>query len=376
MKRFTVIFRFSLFISLSLMLVCVGCTSSDPTQNGIIYGGNLIGNGEQTFEIRDHQYIRRGTYVMRGWCYITNGSTLTIEAGTVIKGDKATRAALIVEPGGKLIARGTVDAPIVFTSAMPDGEQRPGDWGGIIVCGNARNNQGIMQIEGGPRTLHGGSNDADNSGVLSYLRIEYAGHPFKKDQEINGLTFGSVGSGTQVDHIQVSYSNDDAFEWFGGTVNCTHLVAYRAWDDDFDADNGYRGTCTNLLGIRHPRLADVTQSHAFECSNNGQDSPATPITAPRFEQVTIFGPADVDPNFVNTPAYINGGNLRPSNESLLGLFGAALKLDVHTQISIVGATISGYPSQLEGTPGTMEDVRFEERRQVVYPEWTKGWCKF
>ena len=98
-------------------------------------------------------------------------------------------------------------------------------------AGKAKNNQTEQQIEGGPRTKHGGADDADNSGTLSYVRIEFAGYPFQKDKEINGLTLGSVGSGTEIDHVQVSYSNDDSFEWFGGTVNCKYLVAYKGWDD-------------------------------------------------------------------------------------------------------------------------------------------------
>lgn len=177
--------RYRLKIIALTALVCLtGSSCTDDENNGqgnnIIYGENIIGNGEQTFEIKDHQYLKRGTYLMKGWCYVTYGSTLTIEAGTVIKGDKETRAALIVEPGGKLIARGTVDAPIVFTSEMPAGKRKPGDWGGLILCGYARNNEDIMQIEGGPRTMHGGPNNADNSGVLSYVRVEFAGYPFKK----------------------------------------------------------------------------------------------------------------------------------------------------------------------------------------------------
>lgn len=369
--------KFPLYVLFPFLLLAA-CTDGDTTRpdNNIVYGGNMIGNGEQTFEIRDLQTLKRGTYLLRGWCYVTNGSTLIIESGTVIQGDRETRAALIVEPGGRLIARGTADAPIVFTSSMPAGERRPGDWGGVVLCGNARNNAGIQQIEGGPRTMHGGTDDADNSGILSYVRIEFAGHPFKKNQEINGLTFGSVGSGTQVDHIQVSYSNDDAFEWFGGTVNADYLVAYHNWDDDFDADNGYRGTCRNLLGIRHPRLADVTNSHAFECSNNGTDTPAMPLTAARFEQVTLFGPADVDDAFENTTGYIDGGGLKPDNGSLLGVFGAALHLSAHTQVSFRHITVSGYPQELTGTPAQLDDAEFTPRRTPVYPSWTTGWCNF
>jgi hypothetical protein len=139
--------------------------------------------------------------------YIADGAELTIEPGTVIKGDKQTKAAIIAERGGKLIAQGTMSEPIVFTSAQPKGSRKPGDWGGVILCGRAKNNATEQQIEGGPRTKHGGTNDDDNSGVLSYVRIEFAGYPFQKDKEINGLTLGSVGRGTKIDHIQVSYSN-------------------------------------------------------------------------------------------------------------------------------------------------------------------------
>lgn len=361
--------RYRLKIIALTALVCLtGSSCTDDENNGqgnnIIYGENIIGNGEQTFEIKDHQYLKRGTYLMKGWCYVTYGSTLTIEAGTVIKGDKETRAALIVEPGGKLIARGTVDAPIVFTSEMPAGKRKPGDWGGLILCGYARNNEDIMQIEGGPRTMHGGPNNADNSGVLSYVRVEFAGYPFKKNQEINGITFGSVGNGTQIDHLQVSYANDDAFEWFGGTVHAEYLVAYHCWDDDFDIDNGYSGTCRHLLGIRHPRIADITGSHAFECSNNGTNTPATPTTAATFEDVTIYGPASGDASFVNHPDFINGGGLRPENESMLGLFGAALYMGNNTSVTFRNCRISGYPSDMEGTPASADNVVFSEREET------------
>ena len=230
--------------------------------------GTEIGNGDQEFVFKGKQTLKKGTYYLKGWIYIADGSELTIEAGSVIKGDKATKAALIAERGGKLIAKGTASAPIVFTSAQPKGQRKPGDWGGVILCGKAQNNQTEMQIEGGPRTKHGGNDNADNSGALSFVRIEFAGYPFQKDQEINGLTLGSVGSGTQLDHIQVSYSNDDSFEWFGGSVNAKYLIAYKGWDDDFDTDNGFSGTVQFGLGIRDSKIADQSQSNGSESDNN------------------------------------------------------------------------------------------------------------
>ena len=181
------------------------------TQQSRDNAGNLIpntydlGNGNQEYPFKGHVTLDASKkYLLRGWVYITDGSSITIPAGTVILGDKDTKAALIIERGGKIHATGTAQKPIVFTSEQPAGSRRPGDWGGIIICGKAKNNLNEMQIEGGPRTKHGGDDDADNSGELQYVRVEFAGYPFKTDQEINGITFGSVGSGTKIDHLQVS----------------------------------------------------------------------------------------------------------------------------------------------------------------------------
>lgn len=227
----------------------------------VLFGNN---EGAQQWEVKQNVHITKGTYLMKGWCYITDGVTVTIDPGTVIRGDKSTKAALIVERGGKLIAEGTAQEPIVMTSMMKKGLRRPGDWGGLIICGKANNNQKEQQIEGGPRTKHGGNDDNDNSGIFKYIRVEFAGFPFEKDKEINGITFGSVGKGTVVDHLQVSYSNDDSFEWFGGSVDCKHLIAYKGWDDDFDTDNGFSGNVQFCLGVRDPKIADVSQSNGFE----------------------------------------------------------------------------------------------------------------
>ena len=136
--------------------------------------GIEIGNGDQEFVFTGKQTLKKGTYLLKGWVYIGNGAQLTIEPGTIIKGDKESKAAIIAERGGKLIAQGTADSPIIFTSEQAKGSRKPGDWGGLVLCGKAKNNQNEMQIEGGPRTKHGGTDDTDNSGVLSYVRIEFA----------------------------------------------------------------------------------------------------------------------------------------------------------------------------------------------------------
>lgn len=304
--------------------------------------GTVIGDGEKEMVFKGKQTLKKGTYLLKGWIYVANGSELTIEPGTIIKGDKETQASLIVEPGGKLIAQGTKEAPIVFTSEQPQGQRKPGDWGGLIVCGNAKNNQGVQQIEGGPRTKHGGDNDADNSGVLSYVRVEFAGYPFQKDKEINGITFGSVGSATQVDHLQVSFSNDDSYEWFGGSVNAKYLVAYSGWDDDFDTDNGYSGNVQYGLVVRNPRLADTSQSNGFESDNCADGAEVSPFTTATFSNITFIGPKAYE-GFQNTSDYINGGDVFPNNGSSLGKFQAAMQIRRSSHLACFNSVAVGYP---------------------------------
>lgn len=307
-----------------------------------------LGNGEKNYAFSGNVTLDPSkVYLLKGWVYITNGASITIPAGTVIKGDKTTAAALIVERGGKIHATGTASNPIVFTSAAAKGSRKPGDWGGVVICGRAKNNLKEMIIEGGPRTKHGGNDDADNSGELQYVRIEYAGFPLQTDQEINGLTLGSVGSATKIDHIQISYSNDDSFEWFGGAVSCKYLVAYHGWDDDFDTDNGFSGDMQFLLGIRHPKIADQSLSNGFESDNNSDGSTAEPFTTARFANVTLVGPIGQHPDFVNTSGtdgqYISGGGLFPNNGSRTGQFQSGVQIRRNSRISLQNSVIVGYP---------------------------------
>ena len=320
--------------------------------------GSVIGNGDKEFVFTGKQTLKKGTYTLMGWVYVADGAQLTIEPGTVIRGDKKSMAALIVERGGKIIAQGTAKEPIVFTSNEPKGQRKPGDWGGVILCGKAHNNQkDDMQIEGGPRTHHGGSEDNDNSGVLSYVRIEFAGYPFQENKEINGLTLGSVGSGTTLDHIQVSYSNDDSFEWFGGTVSCKYLVAYKGWDDDFDTDNGFSGKVQFGLALRDPRIADTSQSNGFESDNCADGADADPHTTCVFSNITFVGPNGRD-GFVNSMDYITAGSYNPNNGSALGKYQAAMQVRRSSRLSCFNSLAVGYPIGLiiDGEKGDTPDA--------------------
>ena len=173
------------------------------------------GNAKLSGEITKNRTLSADTcYLIEGFVYVVDGAKLTIPAGTILKGDKSTKGTLIVERGGQIIAQGTANKPIVFTSNQPKGQRNYGDWGGIVICGKAPVNtaSGEAKIEGGPRSMFGGNNPADNSGVLSYVRVEFSGIEYGTDNEINGVTFGGVGNATKVDHIQVSFCGDDSFE--------------------------------------------------------------------------------------------------------------------------------------------------------------------
>lgn len=334
----------------AVVAMVTSCSKDDNSPSGPtvptdaqVWSGTTIGDGSDAFEVKGKFVIKKGVYSLKGWVYVVDGSELYIEPGTVIKGDKATKAAIIVERGGKIFAEGTQTQPIVFTSAQAPGSRKPGDWGGLILCGKAKNNLGEMSIEGGPRSKHGGDNDDDNSGILRYVRVEFAGYPFATDQEINGVTFGSVGRGTTVDHVQVSYSNDDSYEWFGGSVNCKYLVAYHGWDDDFDTDNGFSGKMQFLLGVRNPKIADQSVSNGFESDNNANGTAVEPYTKAVFSNVTFIGPIGQASDFANTSTFIDGGGLNPNNGSRLGLFHAAMQIRRNSHLSVFNTVATGYP---------------------------------
>ncbi|MCF6401369.1 hypothetical protein L3C95_00700 [Chitinophaga filiformis] len=278
-------------------------------------------------------------YLLDGFVYVKSGVTLTIEPGTVIMGDKATKGTLIITRGAKINAEGTAAKPIVFTSAQAAGARAQGDWGGVILLGKAKTNAsgGEAKIEGGliptaggnekDYIWYGGTDDADNSGVLKYVRIEFGGIYYSPDNEINGLTLGGVGSGTKISYIQVYRSGDDAFEWFGGTVNCDHLVATYTWDDDFDTDNGFSGKVQFGVAQRYKAIADVSGSNGFESDNDSNGSENQPQTKAYFSNMTIVGP-------------IIAGN---SASGINANFQHGAQIRRNSSMSLINSIIIGFP---------------------------------
>jgi|688.fasta_scaffold49468_2 hypothetical protein len=333
---------------LATLLVTVSAIPNKPIID--VPAGNITTNTTWTRGniYRLNGFVRVGTDAIPsgGTSPISsNSTTLTIESGTVIYGKTGTPGGtLIIHRGSRLVANGTASQPIIFTSDKVPGQKKSGDWGGVVLCGNSTINNvgalgaGIAELEGGYGGYYGGGASAsatDNSGSLSYVRIEYAGYPINPNQELNGLTLGGVGSGTSLSFIQVTYANDDSFEWFGGTVNATNIIAYKGIDDDFDTDNGYSGRVQFGLGIRDAIISDQSGSNGFESDNDGTGSNNTPVTSAVFSNMTIIGPKASAGTTIGTQ-FQNGAHLRRN-----------------TQQDIINSFITAYPTGffIDGTNG-------------------------
>ncbi len=234
-------------------------------------------------------------WLLKGQVFVRSGQVLTIEPGTVILGDKRTRATLIIDKGGKIEAAGTSDKPIVFTSNQEAGVRDRGDWGGLVILGRANVNQPDPAVEGiTPAAIFGTqnntANDGESSGTLKYVRVEFAGIELTPNNETNSITLGGVGRGTVMEHCMVSFGGDDGYEWFGGTVNGKYLISFCTWDDDFDVDYGWSGNVQYGLAIRYPGFADQSQSNGFETDNGPNDNDVQPYTDGVFSNITVIGP--------------------------------------------------------------------------------------
>jgi len=269
-------------------------------------------------------------YLLKGQVFVRDGQVLTIEPGTVIFGDKRTRATLVIDKGGQIIADGTREKPIVFTSAQEPGVRDRGDWGGLVILGRANVNQPNPAIEGiTPEVNFGttGSSQFDNesSGILRFVRVEFGGIELSPNNETNSITMGGVGRGTVMEYNMVSFGGDDGFEWFGGTVNGKYFISHAMWDDDFDCDYGWSGNVQFGLVIRYPGFADQSQSNAFECDNGPNDTDVEPYTTGTFSNITVIGP-------IKSGSTISNGN-----------YAHAIDLRRRTAVSIFNSVFTGFP---------------------------------
>jgi hypothetical protein len=270
-----------------------------------------VGSIEVTADITTNTtWTPANVYRLKGFRKVANGATLTIEAGTRIEGDFATvGSSLFVLRGARIVATGTAAAPIVFTSSQTAGTRQSGDWGGLIIVGNGIiNRSGVVNIEGTGTSVDnalvpysGGNNNADNSGKLSYVRVEYAGFGPAQDAELNSFTLAAVGSATVLDHLEALNGLDDHFEIFGGALDAKYLVSYQAGDDHFDMSEGYQGRLQHLVGFQSkvlvPRAgagnvsSDPQGIENDGCNGSGCDNgfDTTPFTIPVVANFTLVG---------------------------------------------------------------------------------------
>ena len=386
-------------LALGLFASCNKDLGGDDRPINVPLTTTLSGTYQETITLTSDK-----VWTLKGYVYITNGSRLIIQPGTTIVSDIAEKGALIIERGAQIIAEGTPTKPIVFTSGKPDGQKAPGDWGGVVILGMAKTNRATEPtIEGGIGRAYGGTLDTDNSGVLKYVRIEYAGIAAMPNSEINALTLGGVGSGTIIENVQTIYANDDAFEFFGGTVNAKNLYAFATADDDYDFDFGYTGTITNGVSKRDPQFVDNGDAgNGVECDNDGTGSSAQPYTHPKLYNMILVGPNNASSlsNHNLGLRFRRGTQFTMKNSVIWGWMKGGLSLESNETAGFVKDGVSVFENNSVGTFNptlnfiskattilTNEQLKAlalsknNKEIDVVIPEldkpvWVNGWTRF
>lgn len=336
-------------------------SKSNPVDNG---GGGGDGGGGGGGSIvaaidgpvtADRTLHADSVYVIKGYVEVEPGATLTIPAGTQLLSDPETKGSIVTragaggKPSGRLVVNGTASNPVVFRPGTGAGlDLAPsqvtscarGTGGGVVLHGLAPINlPGGTGISEGVFLPFGGDNPADDSGDINYLVIVCGGVKVTPDNEINGLTFAGVGSGTHISHVQSHLIADDGFEWFGGTVNADHLVSSGNDDDNFDCDNGWQGTLQFGFAIEDRNLAN----RGIECDNDADGTDNLPQTTPSFWNITQVGAGVMQANNeINDGWYLRRNSAPKIHNAMAVNFGN------------VGAVIDGSKSQANATSGELE----------------------
>ena len=268
---------------ISAGFVAQSCSDDDPdpiqkvgiAQNPDDFKGEVKAGETVTLDATE-------VYTITGAVHVKEGGKLIIPAGTVFNAVGGTASYVTVEQGGQIFANGTATKPIVFTSAA----KTPGSWGGVVLCGRAPINKGTSATAEVGNAQYGGTNGADNSGTMNYVRIEYAGALFSADKEFNGLSLFGVGNGTKIENVSLINGSDDGIEFFGGTVNVSNIVSVFNEDDAFDWTEGWNGTAT---GVYTKRRADKVGNRGIEADNNSNNNDASPRSNPTIKNATFIG---------------------------------------------------------------------------------------
>jgi hypothetical protein len=261
--------------------------TTDYRESSIILSGNIRVNTT---------LYAKNVYLLTGTVRVINNMTLTIEPGTIIKGDYETIGALMITKGAKIIANGTESNPIIFTSNKPQLDRKPGDWGGLILLGNAPINTfgsiGFFGYDKDPKAnVYGGDKEDDSSGILKYVRLEFGGKKDPSGYSSNGLSLAGVGNKTVLESIMISDSADDSFEVYGGNFSLINAVSYRSGDDDYDFTQGAQCSVINSVAIRYPFISDPLRSRCFEIESYekiGQFDPTKKKTSIKIKNITML----------------------------------------------------------------------------------------
>lgn len=299
-------------------LFATSCSSDEDPVN------NPGDGGEDSYvldsDITENVTLETGkTYTLNGGVHVKSGATLTIQPGvTIVAQHDETVDYILIEQGAKIDAQGTAAQPIVMTSE----KKEAGAWGGLHICGYAHTNNGSGKSEIG-NAPYGGNNDADDSGTLKYIRLEYTGYAFDEEHEANGVSFYGVGNGTTVEHLQAYQGSDDGFEFFGGSVNVKYMVVTSCSDDSFDWTEGWNGKAQFLVAYQEGESSlGYACDCLMECDNNGTNNAATPVAHPTIANATLIG---------------NGGDAQ------------GVRLRAGTQVELYNTIITG-----KGKPLTVE----------------------
>lgn len=380
-------------------LFCLGLLSTSLAITSCSDDDNPQPNGDSSFELARDDFqgeitdgeviLTSGTYQLTGKVVVQNGATLTIKPGVIIEatdlsGQRQEIRYIAVAQGGKINVEGTQQNPVVMTSTT----KTPGAWGGLVICGRAPINVGSSAQAEVSDLAYGGADANDNSGSLRYLRIEYSGFSYNSEKEFNGLSLFGVGKGTTIEYVQSYEGSDDAFEWFGGTVDARYLVAVNTHeevaDDIFDWTEGWNGTGEYWYGKR-----TNNGNRGIEADNNSNNHTANPISNPTIRNLTLIGNNDGSENHaIKMRVGTNGNfdNVVLSNwgtgfdiqhdESLAFVEAGELKA---TNVRFINVTTKAKGSSTAGVDVDITNVFTENSEAtgagngVDAPEWAQGW---
>ncbi len=337
-----------IFVLSIIMNSCKPEEIIDPADKGVNVrdgGALLLGSYAENITLTSDV-----TYLLSGGVHFESGTILTIQPGTIIESDPTITAApycyLMIEKGATINAQGTTNAPIVFTSGVAT--PSPGDWGGLIINGNAPVNLGVdvdSEIAGYP---YGGTNATDNSGIIKYVVVEYGGAKIDPDTEHNGFTFNGVGNGTTVEYIEAINGTDDGIEMFGGTVNLKYVVSWSNTDDGFDWTYGWRGNVQHMV-IKTGNFGD----RGIEGDNNSGNYAAEPFSEPILSNVTIIssGTQNEDSKDPQGIEMRRGTKGKYYNMIITGFLGSSVRVsDEQTHNNVENGSLEFDYGYMDGAP--------------------------